>query len=50
MEVLKDIFASDKDKEKGILDSTDEEEFVAKVSRVADKWDHIQQHIHPTIF
>ncbi|XP_068744815.1 uncharacterized protein [Montipora capricornis] len=46
MEVLKDIFGSDKDKEKGIVDSTDEDEFVAKVSSVADKWDGIEQRIH----
>ena len=37
MEILKDIFESDKDKEKGIVDSTDEDEFVAKVISVADK-------------
>ena len=42
MEVLKDIFGSEKDKEKGIVDSTEEDEFVAKVSSVADKWDGIE--------
>lgn len=47
MEVLKNIFGSDKDKEKGIVDSTDEDEFVAKVSSVADKWDGREQRIHP---
>ena len=46
MEVSKDIFGSDKDKEKGIVDSTDEDEFVAKVSSMADKWDGIEQRIH----
>lgn len=47
MEVLKNIFGSDKDKEKGIVDSTDEDKFVAKVSSVADKWDGREQRIHP---
>lgn len=42
MEVLKDIFGSDKDKEKGIVDSIDEDEFVVKVSSVVDKWDGIE--------
>lgn len=46
MEVLKDIFGSGKDKEKGIVDTTDEEGFVAKVRIVADKWDGIEQRIH----
>lgn len=46
MEILKDIFGSDKDKEKGIVDSTDEDQFVVKVISVADKWDGIEQRIH----
>lgn len=48
MEVLKDIFGSDKDKDKdkGIVDSTEEDEFVAKVSSKADQWDGIEQRIH----
>ena len=46
MEVLKDIFGSGKDKDKGIVDSTEEDEFVAKVSSRADQWDGIEQRIH----
>ena len=41
MEVLKDIFGSDKDKDKSIVDSTEEDEFVAKVSSRAGQWDGI---------
>lgn len=46
-EVLKDIFGSDKDQEKGIVDSTCEDEFVAKVISVADKWERLEQSLHP---
>ena len=47
MEVLKDIFGCDKNQEKGIVDSADEEEFVAKVNSVVDKWDHLEKSLHP---
>ena len=47
MEVLKDIFGSDKDQEKGIVDSTCEDEFVAKVINAADKWERLEQSLHP---
>lgn len=46
MEVLKNIFGSDKDKEKGIVDSIDEDKFVVKVSSVVDKWDGREQRIY----
>ena len=47
MEVLKDIFESDKEREKGILDSISQDEFVAKVLSVADKWECLEKGIHP---
>jgi len=47
MEVLKDIFGSDKDQEKCSVDSTCEDEFVAKVINAADKWERLEQSLHP---
>ena len=47
MEVLKDIFGSEKEREKGIVDSISEDEFVAKVLSVADKWERLEKGIHP---
>ena len=38
-EVIIDIFGSEKVKEKGIIDSETEDEFLAKVISVSDKWD-----------
>jgi hypothetical protein len=36
-EVMKDIFGNEKNKEKGIVDSTSDDEFLAKVISVTDK-------------
>ena len=47
MEVLKDIFGSEKEREKGIVDSISDDEFVAKVISVADKWERLEKGIHP---
>lgn len=46
LEVLKDIFGSDKEKEKGIVDSSCEDEFVAKVNSVAEKWEGLERCLH----
>ena len=46
-EVLKDIFRSNKEREKGIVDRVSEDEFVAKVISVADKWEQFEKGIHP---
>jgi len=47
MEVLKDIFGSDKEREKGIVDSISADELVAKVLSVADKWERSEKGIYP---
>ena len=46
-EVLKDIFRSDCNKEKGIVDCPSQDEFLAKVIAVSDKWDDLERSIHP---
>lgn len=48
-EVLLDIFGSDKCKEKGIVDSFDEEEFIAKVDSLVEKWKSMEKVIFPEI-
>ena len=44
-----DIFGSDKCKEKGIVDSFDEEEFIAKVDSLVEKWKSMEKVIFPEI-
>ena len=44
-EVLLDIFGSDKSKEKGIIDSSHEDEFVAKVDSLLEKWKSMEKGI-----
>ena len=46
-EVLKDIFGSDRNKEKGIVDCSSQDEFLAKVIAASDKWDDLERSIHP---
>ena len=46
-EMVKDIFGSDRNKEKGIVDCSSQDEFVAKVIAVSDKWDDFERSIHP---
>lgn len=46
-EVLLDIFGSDKCKEKGIVDSLDEEEFIAKVNSLVEKRKSMEKVIFP---
>ena len=46
-EVLKDIFGDDKNKEKGIVDSMSQDEFLAKVIAVTEKWDVLEKSKHP---
>ena len=46
-EVLLDIFGSDKRKERGIVDSLDEEEFTAKVDSLVEKWKSMEKVIFP---
>lgn len=46
-EVLLDIFESDKCKEKGIVDSLDEEEFIAKGDSLVEKWKSMEKVIFP---
>ena len=46
-EVLLDIFGSDKSKEKGTVDSLDEDEFVAKVDSLVEKWKSMEKGIFP---
>ena len=46
-EVLLDIVGCDKNKEKGIVDSADEEEFVAKVDSLVAKWNSLEKGIFP---
>ena len=46
-EVLMDIFGCDKSKEKGIIDSLDEDEFVAKVDSLVEKWKSMEKGIFP---
>lgn len=46
-EVLLDIFGSDKSKEKGIIDSLDKDEFVAKVDSLVEKWKSMEKGIFP---
>ena len=46
-EVLKDIFGDDKNKEKGIVDSMSQDEFLAKVIAVTEKWDVLEKSNHP---
>lgn len=46
-EVLLDIFGSDKRKEKGIIDSLDKDEFVAKVDSLVEKWKSMEKGIFP---
>ena len=36
-----------KNKEKGIVDSTSEDEFLAKVVSVCEKWDRLEECLHP---
>ena len=45
-EVLKDIFGNDKNKEKGIVDSMSQDEFLAKVIAVTEKWDALEKSNH----
>ena len=42
-EVLRDIFGDERNKEKGIVDSTSRDEFLAKVIAVTDKWDSTEK-------
>ena len=46
-EVLRDIFGDEKNKEKGIVDSSSRDEFFAKVIAVTDKWDSTEKSNHP---
>ena len=46
-EVLLDIFGCDKRKEKGIVDSLDEEEFIVKVDSLVEKWKSMEKVIFP---
>ena len=46
-EVSKDIFGDEKNKEKGIIDSTNDDEFLAKVISVSDKWDDLERMKYP---
>ena len=46
-EVLKDILGDDKNKEKGIFDSMSQDEFLAKVIAVTEKWDVLEKSNHP---
>ena len=46
-EVFKDIFGSDHNKEKGIVDCSSQDEFLAKVIAASDKWDDLKRSIHP---
>ncbi|KAK3704120.1 hypothetical protein QZH41_006809 [Actinostola sp. cb2023] len=42
-EILTDIFGSEKNKEKGIIDSTCEDEFLAKLISATEKWDMLER-------
>ena len=46
-EVLKDIFGDEKNKEKGIVDRMSQDEFLAKVLAVTEKWDVLEKSNHP---
>ncbi|XP_031553337.1 uncharacterized protein LOC116290448 [Actinia tenebrosa] len=41
-EILKDIFGCERNKEKGIVDTTSDDEFLAKAMSVTDKWDGME--------
>ena len=45
-EVVKDIFRRDRNKEKGIVDCSSQDEFLAKVIPASDKWDDLERSIH----
>lgn len=46
-EVLRDIFGDERNKEKGLVDSTSRDEFLAKGIAVTDKWDSTEKSNHP---
>lgn len=46
-EVLRDIFGDERNKEKGIVDSTSRDEFLAKVIAVTEKWDFPEKCNYP---
>lgn len=45
-EVLKDIFGNNKNKERGIVDSTSQDNFLAKVIVVTERWDALDKSNH----